>query len=103
MLVILTIILAAIAAYLFRELCKLRGEPQIYAEVAQELHQRAHELLVRKDQIETNLQMVDLSFDLEQWKNDLAQYMDDFEHESRQRSLAQLGHKAKSKNNRHYG
>lgn len=93
MLVALTLLIVATAIYLMRQLLKLRGEPQIYAEVAQELHQRAHELLVRKDQIESNPKMVDLAYENEQWKNDLAQYMDDYEHEGRQRSRAHLGPK----------
>lgn len=95
MLVALTLIMFAVVIYLARQLIKLRAEPQLYAEVAQELHLRAHELLVRKDKLETNLQMVDLTFEKDQWKNDLAQYMDDFEHEGLQRSRAHLGNKAK--------
>lgn len=95
MLIALTLILVAIGGYLLHQFSKFRAEPQIYAEVAQELHLRAHELLVRKDKLETNLQMVDLTFEKDQWKNDLAQYMDDFEHEGLQRSRAHLGNKAK--------
>lgn len=95
MLIALTLILVAIGTYLLRQFSKLRGEPQIYAEVAQELHLRAHELLVRKDKLETNLQMVDLNYEKDQWKNDLAQYMDDFEHEALQRRRAHLGSKSK--------
>jgi len=90
MLVAITLVMFGIALYLMRQLITMRGEPQIYAQVAQELHLRAHELLVRKDQLETNLQMIDLSFEKEQWNNDLAQYMDDFEHEGLQRSRAHL-------------
>jgi hypothetical protein len=95
MLIAITLMMFAVVLYLARQLLKLRGEPQIYAEVAQELHLRAHELLVRKDKLETNLQMVDLNFEKDQWKNDLAQYMDDFEHEALQRRRAHLGNKPK--------
>ena len=95
MLIFLTLMMVTIVIYLARQLFKLRGEPQIYAEVAQELHLRAHELLVRKDKLETNLQMVDLNYEKDQWKNDLAQYMDDFEHEALQRRRAHLGSKSK--------
>lgn len=95
MLIAITLMMFAVVIYLARQLLKLRGEPQIYAEVAQELHLRAHELLVRKDKLETNLQMVDLNYEKDQWKNDLAQYMDDFEHEALQRRRAHLGNKSK--------
>lgn len=95
MLIAITLMMLAVVLYLARQLIKLRGEPQIYAEVAQELHLRAHELLVRKDKLETNLQMVDLNYEKDQWKNDLAQYMDDFEHEALQRRRAHLGNKSK--------
>lgn len=95
MLIAITFMMFAVVIYLARQLFKLRGEPQIYAEVAQELQLRAHELLVRKDRLETNLQMVDLNYEKDQWKNDLAQYMDDFEHEALQRRRAHLGNKPK--------
>lgn len=95
MLIAITLMMFAVVISLARQLLKLRGEPQIYAEVAQELHLRAHELLVRKDKLETNLQMVDLNYEKDQWKNDLAQYMDDFEHEALQRRRAHLGNKSK--------
>lgn len=92
-LVILTLLLVALAAHLMRELLKLRGDPQIYAEVAQQLHQRAHELLVRKDQIESSPGAVGNADQNERWKNDLAQYMDDYEYEGRQRIRVHHGHK----------
>jgi predicted Holliday junction resolvase-like endonuclease len=95
MLIAIIFMMFAVVIYLARQLLKLRGEPQIYAEVAQELHLRAHELLVRKDKLETSLQMVDLNYEKDQWKNDLAQYMDDFEHEALQRRRAHLGSKSK--------
>ncbi len=95
MLVAITLLIVATAIFLMRELLQLRGEPQIYAEVAQELHERAHALLVRKDQIESNPKMFDFAYENEQWKNDLAEYMDDYEHEGRQRSRAHFGTKYK--------
>lgn len=98
-LVILTLLLVALAAYLMRELLKLRGEPQIYAEVAQQLHQRAHELLVRKDQIESSPGAAGVADQNERWKNDLAQYMDDYEYEGRQRS--RIHHGLKARQNHH--
>lgn len=92
-LVVVALLLVALAAHLMRELLKLRGDPQIYAEVAQQLHQRAHELLVRKDQIESSPGAVGNADQNERWKNDLAQYMDDYEYEGRQRIRVHHGHK----------
>lgn len=89
-LLLLTASLLGVSIFLFSELLKLRGEEQIYAEVAHELHHRAHKLLVQKDHIESNPKLVNLTYENEQWKNALAQYMDDYEHEGRQRTRAQL-------------
>lgn len=72
------------------KLRKLAGEPQIYAEVALELHQRAHELLKRKDQIEAS-QSPESSDENERWKNDLAQYMEDYEQKGLVRTRVHLG------------
>ncbi len=80
-----------ITVYYFLKLTKLRGEPQIYAEVASELQQRAHDLLVRKDQIEARAHL-DLADENERWKNDLAQYMEDYEQEALARRRIHLGH-----------
>ena len=89
-LILLTSLLFGVSVFLFKQLLKLRGEEQIYAEVAHELHQRAHKLLVQKDHIESSLSLMDLNAENEQWKNELAQYMDDYEHEGRQRTRARL-------------
>lgn len=80
-----------ITVYYFLKLTKLRGEPQIYAEVASELQQRAHDLLVRKDHIEARTHL-DLADENERWKNDLAQYMEDYEQEALARRRIHLGH-----------
>ncbi len=80
-----------ITVYYFLKLTKLRGEPQIYAEVASELQQRAHDLLVRKDHIEARAHL-DLADENERWKNDLAQYMEDYEQEALARRRIHLGH-----------
>ena len=85
------LLMLAITIFYFFKLTSLRGEPQIYAEVASELQQRAHDLLVRKDHIEahTNLNLADEN---ERWKNDLAQYMEDYEQEALARRRIHLGH-----------
>ena len=72
------------------KLSALAGEPQIYAEVALELHQRAHELLMRKDLIEAS-QSPESSDENERWKNDLAQYMEDYEQKGLARRRVLLG------------
>ena len=76
--------------HFFRQLRTLSGEPQIYLEVANELQQRAHDLLVRKDYIEAHPHL-DLCEDNENWKNDLAQYMEDYEQEALARRRLHLG------------
>ena len=76
--------------YFYKKLALLAGEPQIYAEVALELHQRAHELLMRKDLMEAN-QSPENSDENERWKNDLAQYMEDFEQKGLVRRRVHLG------------
>jgi hypothetical protein len=85
----ISLVVLALAAHI--KLLALAGEPQIYAEVASELQQRAHDLLVRKDHIEarTNLNLVEEN---ERWKNDLAQYMEDYEQEALARRRIHLGH-----------
>lgn len=84
----LTVLVATL--YFFRKLIALSGETQIYLEVASELQQRAHELLVRKDYIEAHVHL-DLREDNESWKNDLAQYMEDYEQEALARRRLHLG------------
>jgi len=91
-LLILSLVIAlAFTIYYFKKLGQLSGEPQIYAEVASELQQRAHDLLVRKDHIEAHTQL-DLAEENERWKNDLAQYMEDYEQEALARRRIHLGH-----------
>lgn len=89
-LILISICLVLLAIIAHKKLLTLSGEPQIYAEVASELQQRAHELLVRKDHIENHTQL-DLSDENERWKNDLAQYMEDYEQEALARRRMHLG------------
>ncbi len=90
-LIVVMLVLLTVSFSIFIKLRGLAGEPQIYAEVASELQQRAHDLLVRKDHIEahTNLNLADEN---ERWKNDLAQYMEDYEQEALARRRIHLGH-----------
>ncbi len=90
-LILSSVTLVVLAVMAHRKLHTLSGEPQIYAEVASELQQRAHDLLVRKDHIEAHTQL-DLAEENERWKNDLAQYMEDYEQEALARRRIHLGH-----------
>ncbi len=91
LLVLIMVSLFAASLHYTLKLHTLSGEPQIYAEVASELQQRAHDLLVRKDHIEAHTQL-DLAEENERWKNDLAQYMEDYEQEALARRRIHLGH-----------
>lgn len=83
-----SLVMLALVAY--RQLLLLSGEQQIFHEVAVELQQRAHQLLVEKDRIEASVG-TDTTQANEQWKNDLAQYMEDYEQEALARRRAFLG------------
>jgi len=89
-LVLISLSLLMISYHFHTKLCALAGEPQIYAEVALELHQQAHELLMRKDQIEAS-QSPEGCDENERWKNDLAQYMEDYEQKGLVRRRVHLG------------
>lgn len=91
MLILLSVTFVALAILAHQKLRALSGEPQIFAEVASELQQRAHDLLVRKDHIEAHTNL-DLADENERWKNDLAQYMEDYEQEALARRRIHLGH-----------
>ncbi len=94
-LILLTCCLLILAMHLHLKLWQLAKEPQIFAEVAVELQQRAHDLLVRKDQLDAR-QSVDASVENEHWRNDVAQYMEDYEQEALARSRVHLGRKTPS-------
>ncbi|RVU31274.1 hypothetical protein EOE67_19960 [Rheinheimera riviphila] len=89
-LVLISLSLLILSYHFHAKLYALAGEPQIYAEVALELHQQAHELLMRKDQIEAS-QSPEGSDENERWKNDLAQYMEDYEQKGLVRRRVHLG------------
>ena len=90
LLIFIMLVLLLVSFTIFVKLRALSGEPQIYAEVASELQQRAHDLLVRKDHIEARTHL-DLADENERWKNDLAQYMEDYEQEALARRRIHLG------------
>lgn len=85
---LLVINFLALLAYI--KLYFLRSIGQIQAEVEQEMQQRAHQLLVRRDKLEAvGLQQEVLEAN-ERWKDDLANYMEEFEQESIQRARRQF-------------
>ena len=86
--VILLINMLAFIAY--RKLGVLRSISQIQAEVELEMHSRAHELLVRRDQLEVGLLKEGADTIDEQWKGDLAEYMEEFEQEALLRAKSRL-------------
>ena len=87
-LILLLINVLAIKAY--RKLLLLRSISQIEAEVELEMHSRAHQLLVRRDQLEVGL-LKDVAETIdEQWKGDLAEYMEEFEQEALLRAKSRL-------------
>ncbi len=90
LLVLATLSMVVLALAGYGQLLKLSGEQQIFQEVEIELQQRAHQLLVQKDQIEARMGS-DMSAENEQWKNELAQYMEDYEQEALARRRAYLG------------
>ena len=87
-LTILLVNLLALVAY--RKLSLLRSISQIQAEVELEMHSQAHQLLVRRDQIELGLSSDPAEHACEQWKGDLAEYMEEFEQEALLRSKRRL-------------
>ncbi|MBZ9612669.1 hypothetical protein [Rheinheimera maricola] len=93
MTVILALVIVAInllAFWAYKKLGVLRSISQIQAEVELEMHSRAHKLLVRRDQLEVGL-MKDASEQVdEQWKGDLAEYMETYEQEALMRSKQRL-------------
>ena len=87
-LILLLINVLAIKAY--RKLLLLRSISQIEAEVELEMHSRAHQLLVRRDQLEVGLLKDGVETIDEQWKGDLAEYMEEFEQEALLRAKSRL-------------
>lgn len=87
-LILLLINVLAFKAY--RKLLLLRSISQIEAEVELEMHSRAHQLLVRRDQLEVGLLKDAADAVDEQWKGDLAEYMEEYEQEAMLRAKSSL-------------
>mgnify|MGYP006205051329 CR=1 FL=1 len=79
-----------LAIWAYRKLSLLRSISQIQAEVELEMHSRAHQLLVRRDQLEVGLVKDAAATADEQWKGDLAEYMEEFEQEALLRAKQRL-------------
>lgn len=84
------VLLNALALLMFKRLHFLRSISQIQAEVELEMHSRAHQLLVRRDQLEVGLVKDAAATADEQWKGDLAEYMEEFEQEALLRAKQRL-------------
>jgi len=78
------------AFIVYRKLLLLRSISQIQAEVELEMHSRAHQLLVQRDQLEVGLVKDAVDEADEKWKGDLAEYMEEFEQEALLRSKKRL-------------
>ena len=88
--VFMILLLDTLALVAYRKLRVLRSISQIQAEVELEMHSRAHQLLVRRDQLEVGLVKDAAATADEQWKGDLAEYMEEFEQEALLRSRERL-------------
>ena len=90
LLTLLLIMLNLTVWWAYRKLSLLRSISQIQAEVELEMQSRAHQLLVRRDQLEVGLLKDSAEAEEEQWKGDLAEYMEEFEQEALLRSRERL-------------
>lgn len=84
------VLLNVLALLMFKRLHFLRSISQIQAEVELEMHSRAHQLLVRRDQLEVGLLKDAADAVDEQWKGDLAEYMEEYEQEALLRAKSRL-------------
>lgn len=88
--VLIILLLDTLALVAYRKLRVLRSLSQIQAEVELEMQSRAHQLLVRRDQLEVGLVKEASEQADEQWKGDLAEYMEEFEQEALLRAKQRL-------------
>lgn len=86
--VLIAINVAAIITY--RKLLGLRSASQIQAEIELEMHRRAHQLLVARDRLEVGLVKDGKREADEKWKEELAEYMEEFEQEALLREKKRL-------------
>ncbi|MGP9801579.1 hypothetical protein [Rheinheimera sp. NSM] len=87
---LIILLLDTLALVAYRKLCVLRSISQIQAEIELEMQSRAHQLLVRRDQLEVGLVKEASEQADEQWKGDLAEYMEEFEQEALLRAKQRL-------------
>ena len=90
MLVLFLVLINWLAIAAYRKLRLLRSISQIELEVELEMQSRAHQLLVRRDKMEAGALKEQLDLAEEQWKGDLAEYMEEFEQEALLRSKSRL-------------
>uniref|UniRef100_A0A486XLJ7 Uncharacterized protein n=1 Tax=Rheinheimera sp. BAL341 TaxID=1708203 RepID=A0A486XLJ7_9GAMM len=90
MLVLFLVLINWLAIAAYRKLRLLRSISQIELEVELEMQSRAHQLLVRRDKMEAGALKEQLDLAEEQWKGDLAEYMEEFEQEALLRSKRRL-------------
>lgn len=89
-LALVIILINVLAFWAYRKLGLLRSISQIELEVELEMQSRAHQLLVRRDQLEVGLLKDSSCSAEEQWKGDLAEYMEEFEQEALSRAKQRL-------------
>lgn len=87
---LILLLINMLAFYAYRKLSLMRSLSQIQAEVELEMQSRAHQLLVRRDQLEVGLVKEASEQADEQWKGDLAEYMEEFEQEALLRAKQRL-------------
>jgi len=87
---VIMLLINLMAVMLYKKLSLLHSVSQIQAELEMEMHTQAHNLLVRRDQIELGLIEGPKESAYEQWKGDLAEYMEEFEQEALLRSKRRL-------------
>lgn len=88
--VLVILVLNMVAAISYRKLLRLSSINQIQAEVELEMHSRAHQLLVQRDRLEVGMLKEQTDAADEQWKCDLAEYMEEFEQEAIYRAKSRL-------------
>ena len=88
--VVIMLLINLLAVILYKKLSLLHSVSQIQAELEMEMHNQAHQLLVRRDKMEAGALKEQLDLAEEQWKGDLAEYMEEFEQEALLRAKRRL-------------
>ena len=87
---VILVVVNVIAVSAMHRLWRLQSIGQIEAELELEMHAKAHQLLVRRDQLEVGLLKDEQQLMEQQWQGDLADYMEEFEQEALQRAKSRL-------------